>query len=170
MRGVDLSDTGSSITALCALAMVIGVLGVIIPMVPGLVLCWAAVLVWALFGDADSNLRWVALGFATMIAAMGIVVKYAWPGRNLKRSGVPNLSLLAGGALGLVGFFVVPIVGLVIGFVLGVWLAERIRLGDFGTAWPSTKQALKAAGLAMLIELGTALAIAAIWVATLAAT
>ena len=167
---MDVSDTGSTITILCAIAMVVGVLGVIIPMVPGLVLCWAAVAVWAIFGDVDSAGRWVVLAVATMVAALGIVVKYAWPGRNLKRSGVPNLSLLAGGALGLVGFFVVPVVGLFIGFVLGVFLAERIRLGDFGKAWPSTKHALKAAGLAMLIELATALAIAAIWVTGLTAT
>ena len=167
---MNLSDQGSSITIICALAMVVGVVGVIIPMVPGLVLCWLAVGVWAVFGDAEGAARWVILGVATVIAALGIVVKYAWPGRNLKRSGVPNLSLLAGGALGLVGFFVIPVVGLVIGFVVGIWLAERVRLGDFGKAWPSTKHALKAAGLAMLIELATALAIAGIWVLGLALT
>jgi uncharacterized protein len=165
-----MSDTGSTITFLCALAMVVGVCGVIIPMVPGLVLCWAAVCVWAIFGEVDSAGRWVVLGVATMIAALGIVVKYAWPGRNLKRSGVPNMTLLAGGALGLVGFFAIPVVGLFIGFVVGVWLAERIRLGDFAKAWPSTKHALKAAGLAMLVELSTALAIAAIWVVGLTVT
>jgi uncharacterized protein len=161
---VDLSDTDTLITFLCALAMVVGVLGVIIPLVPGLVLCWAAVVVWAIFGDVAGTGPWIVLGVATMIAALGIVVKYAWPGRNLKRSGVPNMSLLAGGALGLVGFFVIPIVGLVIGFVLGVWLAERVRLGDFAKAWPPTKHALKAAGLAMLIEMATALTIAGVWV------
>jgi uncharacterized protein len=160
---VDLSDTDTLITFLCTVAMVVGVLGVIIPLVPGLVLCWLAVVVWAIFGDVGGAGPWVVLGVATMIAALGMVVKYAWPGRNLKRSGVPNMSLLAGGALGLVGFFVIPVVGLVIGFVLGVWVAERVRLGDFAKAWPSTKHALKAAGLAMLIELSTALAIASVW-------
>jgi hypothetical protein len=139
-------------------------------MVPGLVLCWLAVAVWAIFGDVDGAGRWVVLAIATMVAALGMVVKYAWPGRNLKRGGVPNLSLLAGGVLGLIGFFVIPVVGLPIGFVLGVWLAERIRLGDFATAWPSTKHALKAAGLAMLIELATALSIAAIWMVGLVST
>jgi hypothetical protein len=155
---------------LCALAMVVGVLGVIIPMVPGLVLCWLATLVWAVFGDVQSNLRWVVVAVATVIAAVGMVVKYAWPGRNLKRSGVPNLTLLAGGLLGLVGFFLIPIVGLPIGFVLGVWLAEWRRMGDSRLAWPSTKSALAAAGLAMLIELGTALGIAGTWVVGLAVT
>jgi uncharacterized protein YqgC (DUF456 family) len=169
---VDLSDTPSTVTFLCALAIVVGVFGVVIPMLPGLALCWAAVLVWAIFGQEEGAGwgRWVVLVLATLVALAGIVAKYAWPGRNLKRDGVPNLTLLAGGLLGLVGFFVIPVVGLVIGFVLGVLLAERLRLGDWRLAWPSTRQALKAAGLAMLIELTAALGVAAVWVAGLLAT
>ena len=150
--------------------MVVGVLGVIIPLVPGVILCWTAVVVWAIFGDVESAGRWVVVAIATVVALLGLVAKYAWPGRNLKRSGVPNLTLLAGGALGLVGFFVIPIVGLPIGFILGVWLAEWRRMGDSRLAWPSTKSALQAAGLSMLIELGTALVIAGTWVIGLVAT
>src|SRR5689334_2938006 len=107
--------------------MVVGVLGVIIPLVPGVILCWASVLVWAIFGGVDSAGRWAVVAVATLAAMVGVVAKYAFPGRNLKRSGVPNLTLLAGGALGLVGFFLIPIVGLPIGFILGVWLAEWRR-------------------------------------------
>jgi hypothetical protein len=166
---VDLSDTGASVTVISALLITVGVLGVIVPVLPGLLLCWLGVLFWAIFGDAGWG-RWVVLAVATGIALAGVLVKYLWPGRNLKRGGVPNRSLLAGGALGLVGFFVIPVVGLVAGFVLGVWLAERARLGDNGLAWPSTRHALRAAGLAMLIELATGLAIATTWVFGLAAT
>lgn len=167
---MDLGDSGSSITFICALAMIVGVLGVIIPMVPGVVLCWASTIVWAIFGGVGSAGRWVVVAIATVVALLGLVAKYAWPGRNLKRSGVPGLTLLAGGALGLVGFFVIPIVGLPIGFILGVYLAEWKRMGDSKAAWPSTKSALKAAGLSMLIELSTALVIAGTWVVGLLAT
>jgi uncharacterized protein len=167
---VELGDSDSSITFICALAMVVGVLGVIIPMVPGVVLCWVSTIVWAIFGGVESAGRWVVVAVATVVALLGLVTKYAWPGRNLKRSGVPNLTLLAGGALGLVGFFVIPIVGLPIGFILGVYLAEWKRMGDGRAAWPSTKSALKAAGLSMLVELGTALVIAGTWVIGLVAT
>jgi uncharacterized protein YqgC (DUF456 family) len=160
---VNLSDPQSTIILLCGLAMVVGLFGVVVPMLPGLALCWGAVLVWALFGGAGWG-RWLVLAVATVIVIVGTGAKYAWPGRNLKQSGVPNRSLLAGAALGLVGFFVIPVVGLVVGFVLGVWLAERARLDDARLAWPSTKQALKAAGLAMLIELASALSIALTWV------
>lgn len=166
---MELSDTDTAVTLLCALALIVGIAGVIIPGLPGLLVCWLGVLAWAVFADRGAG-RWVVLAVATLIAAAGTVAKYAWPGRNLKRSGVPNRTLFFGGVLGIVGFFVIPVVGLVIGFVLGVWVAERIRLGDSRLAWPSTKHALKAAGLSMLIELGAGLAIAGVWVAGLAAT
>jgi uncharacterized protein len=163
---VDLSDAETNITVLCALAIVLGVFGVLLPMIPGLILAWAAAVVWAIF-VADGWVRWVVILAATFVALVGTVVKYAWPGRNLKRGGVPNRTLLVGGVLGIVGFFVIPVVGVVIGFVLGVFLAERIRLGDTARAWPSTKHALGAAGVAILVELASALLVAFIFVAGL---
>jgi uncharacterized protein YqgC (DUF456 family) len=161
---MDLTQTETNITILCGVAMVIGVFGVVIPFLPGLLLCWASAVAWSIF-VADGVTRWSVLSTVTVVAIAGIVVKYAWPGRNLKRNGIPNKTLLLGGVLAIVGFFVIPVVGLVIGFVLGIWLAETARLGDTKLAWPSTKHALKAAGLAMLVELGSALVIAVIWVA-----
>jgi uncharacterized protein YqgC (DUF456 family) len=160
---MDMSDTGSTITVVAVLAVVIGLFGIIIPVLPGLILCWAGVLVWALFGDAGWG-RWVVLALATIFMLGGTVIKYALPGRNLKRAGVPNLTLFIGGVLGLIGFFVVPVVGLVLGFILGVYLAEQIRLKDSRAAWQSTKAALKATGLSMLIELAAGLAILATFV------
>jgi uncharacterized protein YqgC (DUF456 family) len=161
--GMDLTmDIDGVVTLVCALALIVGVAGVIVPVLPGLILCWAGVLVWTIGADRGGG-KWVVLALATVIALAGTVVKYAWPGRNLKRSGVPNRTLLIGGVLGLVGFFVIPVVGLLIGFVLGVRLAERMRLSDSRLAWPSTMEALKAAGLSTLIELGAGLAIAATW-------
>jgi uncharacterized protein len=164
---VDLTDTNSTVTLLCGLAIVAGIVGVIVPVLPGLLLCWLGVLIWAIFADGGWT-KWLVFAVVTALAVVGTVVKYLWPGRNLKRSGVPKTTLISGGVLALVGFFVVPIVGLVAGFVLGIWLAERVRLGDTRLAWPSTKHALKAAGLSMLIELAAALAIATVWAAGLA--
>ncbi|MEV0716103.1 DUF456 domain-containing protein [Asanoa sp. NPDC050611] len=161
---MDLTDTNTNVTILCGVAMVVGVFGVLIPFLPGLLLCWASAVAWA-FLAGEGATRWGLLALVTLIAGVGIVVKYAWPGRNLKRSGVPNRTLLLGGVLAIVGFFLIPVVGLVIGFVAGIWLAEIARLGDSKLAWPSTKHAIKAAGLAMLVELASALFIAITWTA-----
>jgi uncharacterized protein YqgC (DUF456 family) len=168
VSAMDMGDSSGSITVISGLVILVGVLGVLIPVLPGLILCWLGVLLWALLGDAGAG-RWVVLVVATAIAVGGTVLKYLWPGRRLKSTGVPTSTLVAGGVLGLIGFFVVPVIGLVLGFVLGVWLAERVRLGD-GRAWSSTKQALAAVGLSMLVEFGAALAVALVWLLGLAAT
>jgi uncharacterized protein len=165
---MDLSDSGTAVEVVAGLAILVGILGVVIPVLPGVLLCWLGVLFWALLGDAGRG-RWAVLGLATVIALAGTVVKYLWPGKRLKSTGVPTSSLLAGGVLGVVGFFVIPVVGLVFGFVLGIWLAERMRLGA-GQAWPSTRGALTAVGLSMLVEFAAALAIAVVWVFGLQAT
>lgn len=159
---MDLTDSSSLGTLIGGLAILVGILGVVVPVLPGLILCWAGVLVWALLTDAGGS-RWLVLALATVIAVGGTLIKYLWPGKRLKNTGVPTMSLAAGGVLGVIGFFVVPVVGLVLGFVLGIWLAERARLGP-GQAWPSTRGALGAVGLSLLVEFTAALAIAVVWV------
>lgn len=159
---MDLSDTQTLVTVIAGVAIVVGLAGIVVPGLPALPVCWLGVLAWAIFG-ADGWGRWVVLAIATVLAVIGTVIKFVWPGRALKRTGVPNSSLLAGGVLGLAGFFVVPVVGLPLGFVLGIFLAERARLGDNQLAWPSTKHAVKAAGLAFLVEFAAGLGIAVTW-------
>ncbi|RKN28819.1 DUF456 domain-containing protein [Micromonospora musae] len=160
---MSLTDSETAVSVVAALAILAGLAGVIVPGLPALPLCWAGVLLWAIVGGTGGG-RWLVLAAATLVAVGGTVVKYAWPGRNLKRSGVPTSSLLAGGLLGLVGFFVIPVIGLVLGFVAGVWVAERLRLGDSRLAWPATKRAVAAAGLSMLLEFLSGLVIAVLWV------
>jgi hypothetical protein len=70
---------------------------------------------------------------------------------------------MVGGILGIAGFFVVPVVGLVIGFLLGVYLSETRRVGR-NLAWPSTVAAVKAVGLSVLVELVAALFATGVWV------
>jgi len=166
---VALTDVDATVTLLSGLAILVGLFGIVIPILPGLILCWLGVLGWAVYADRGWG-RWLVLAAASAVALTGLVAKYAWPGRNLRRSGVSNLSLFVGGIFGIVGFFVVPVVGVVLGFVLGVYVAERIRLHRVSQnrgrlAWASTKHALKAVGLSMLIELTAGLFIAGIWIA-----
>nr|WP_230416787.1 DUF456 domain-containing protein [Micromonospora tarapacensis] len=164
-----MSDSTTVVSVVAALAILAGLAGVVLPGLPALPLCWGGVLVWTLFGGAGLG-RWLVLAAATGVAVGGTVVKYAWPGRNLKRAGVPTSSLLAGAVLGLVGFFVIPVVGLVIGFIGGIFAMERLRLGDTRLAWPATKQAVAAAGLSMLVEFLSGMVIGALWVAGLVLT
>jgi len=48
--GMDLSDTGTTVSVIAGIAIAVGVVGVVIPVVPGLLLSWLGVLFWALAG------------------------------------------------------------------------------------------------------------------------
>lgn len=141
-------------------AVLVGLVGIVVPVLPGSLLILGAVLVWAV--EVGSATAWVVFAAVTSLLVVGAIVKYAVPGRRLKATGVPQRTLLLGALLGVVGFFVVPVIGLVIGFVLGVYLAEASRVGR-EAAWPSTKHALRAVGLSVLIELAAGLAGALTW-------
>ena len=149
-------------TLLAGALIVVGLLGIVIPLLPGLILVWAGAFVWA--ASVHTTGAWVVLGAVTALAALGIVLKYVLPGRRMQGGGVGTLTMVAGVVLGLVGFFVVPVVGGVLGFVLGVYLAEVARLRGVAAAWPATLAALKAVGLGLLVELATGFAMAGIWV------
>ena len=157
--------TGSvALTIVAVVLVVVGLVGVVVPALPGLVLVLAGIATWAVpRGDA---VGWTVLGVAVAIIATGTVLKYLLPGARMRAAGVPGRTLLAGGVLGIVGFFVVPVVGLLLGFVLGVYLAEAARLGR-GAAWPSTRTALGAVGWSILIELAAGLLATAVWVGAL---
>lgn len=148
----------------CGLLVVVGLFGIVVPILPGTLLVALGIFVWASErGTAES---WSTFGVAAVFLVVGAVVKYVVPGRRL-RSAVPLRTLVVGGLGAVVGFFVVPVVGALVGFPLGIYLAERVRVGSAG-AWPSTKAALHAIGISILIELVAALAAVAVWLGGLA--
>lgn len=148
--------------ALVGLAIVIGIVGTIVPILPGALLVAGAIIVWAILTGGTT--AWIAAIIAVLIIAGGQLLKYLIPGKQLKATGVPNWVLAVGGLVGIVGFFVVPVIGLILGFILGVFLAEAIRLKTFREAWPTTVQAMKSAGWSVPIEFGSAVFAAAVWV------
>lgn len=153
-----------AVEALAGALILAGLAGVVVPVLPGVLLSWSGVLLWALWRQSGTG--WAVLGAATAIMVLGSVVKYLVPGRRLRDAGVPWSSLAAGTLLGVVGFFVVPVLGLPLGFLVGVYAAERIRL-NHADARSSTVAAIKGVGLSMVIELLTGLLIGVTWVAGL---
>ncbi|MDT7666736.1 MAG: uncharacterized protein QOD04_6292 [Pseudonocardiales bacterium] len=139
-----------------------GLIGSVLTVLPGLLLVVAGIAVWAV--PRNDVVGWTVLGAAVGIALLGSVAKYLLPGRALKAAGVPGRSLLAGAVLGIIGFFVIPVIGLFLGFILGVYLAELSRLREHARAWPSTMEALRAVGSSILIELAAGLLATAVWI------
>lgn len=146
---------------LVALAIAVGLAGIIVPILPGVLLVFAAIGVWA--AVVGTPTAWAVFAVASVPLVVGAVVKFTVPGKRLRTSGVPNSTLWAGALGAVIGFFVVPVLGFFIGFVVGVHLAELRRLGR-REAGPSTVSALKAVGISMAIELASALLATCAWV------
>lgn len=147
---------------LVLLAMLVGLVGILVPVLPGLLLIWAAGLVWA-WADGGGA-RWAVAAALTVLVVAATVAKYALPARRATASGAPRRTVLLGGVGAVVGFFVIPVVGLVVGGVGAIYLAEAQRLGDSAAAWRSTRAVLVGVGIGMLVELAAGLAMVALWV------
>ncbi|HEY7621483.1 MAG TPA: DUF456 domain-containing protein [Solirubrobacteraceae bacterium] len=155
-----MSDLGLIVVGL---AIATGIVGVVVPVLPGALLAWAAIALWAV--AVGGTTAWAVLGVATVAIGGAQIVKVLVPGRRLREAGVPRRSIVVGVVLAVAGFFLIPIVGLFIGFPLGVYLEERRRLRGHDAAWHSTRHALHAMGLSILIELTATVVAAGAWVA-----
>ena len=79
---------------LVGLLIAIGLVGVVVPLLPGGLLVWGAVVVWAL--GVQQAYAWATLAAATGLIAAGQVVKWTLPDRYLQSAGVPRATTLAG--------------------------------------------------------------------------
>ena len=147
---------------LVALAIAVGLVGVVVPLLPGTLLVFGAIAVWALFERTTT--AWVTLGIVAVVLAVTLLIKYLWPMRRMREAEVSTLSLVAGAVLGVIGFFVVPVLGLPLGFVLGVYLAELANRRSQRLAWASTVHAVKGVALSVGVELVGGLLATVVWV------
>ena len=144
------------------LVMLVGTVGIVVPVLPGLLVVWGATLVWAL--EQQSTTGWVTFGVATALYAGGIGAQLLFPSKRLRAAGVDTKVIMLALVVAVVGLFVIPVVGAPIGFVGAVYGIERLRKGDHDRAWAATREAVRAVLLNMGIELATAVAIILTWV------
>ena len=149
-------------SVLVGLVMVVGLLGVLVPLLPGTALVLVAGVAWAVLVQEEGNGRWVVVGVMAVLLVAGTAAKYALPGRHLAGS-LPRTTLLSGAAAAVVGFLLLPPLGLVLGGVAGVYLAEARRVGGGAEARRSTVEVLKAVGLGILAELTAAVLMVGTW-------
>lgn len=154
--------TEGATIALCAVLLVIGTIGIVVPVIPGLLIVLLAVLIWAI--STGGTTAWVIFGIAAVVWVVGVVAQFLIPGKRLKAQGVGMGTLMLAVVAAVIGFFVIPVVGAVVGFVLGIFLVELSRSRDAGSAWSRTRAALRAILHSMGIELATALVIAVLFV------
>lgn len=152
---------------LIGLLMAIGLGGVVLPFVPGLPIIWGGALLYG-FAAGFGGVGWTAIVAITLLGLVGLAASFVLPDRAGAAAGASRSTRLFAGVAGIVGFFVIPVVGFVIGACLGVLLAQYRRTADWDGAVRSTVAVLKGFGIGMVVELVAGVAMVLVWVAWVA--
>jgi uncharacterized protein YqgC (DUF456 family) len=153
----------TAVTILCGVGILVGVAGTVIPVLPGSILIGLSLLAWAIWGGAGTA-GWVVFGIGLVFVLAGMAASAVLTGRKLKQHSIPGRSVVAGLVLGGVGMFIIPVVGLFLGFAAGLLLSELHRTRVFRAAVTTSWAALKATGLGLIVEFGLACLAASTWV------
>ncbi len=108
--------------------MLVGILGVVIPVLPDILLIWGAALGYGIIVGWGAWGGWLFAGIS-VLAVIAIAADFWVSGVGAKVGGASMRSIFIGIALALVGLIFTPI-GAVIGFLTGVFLSEYLLLKD----------------------------------------
>ena len=147
---------------LVGVAIFAGLIGIVVQVLPGAVLVLGGILVWAIMtGGVEA---WVVFGVAAVAIAIAEVLQWILAGKHMRKAEVPMLTLAVGGIAGIIGFFVVPVIGLFLFFVGAIFLLEWLRRKDVRAAWGATKAAVQATLITIGVQLAGSLVAAGAWV------
>jgi uncharacterized protein YqgC (DUF456 family) len=151
---------------LTLIALVIGLLGLIVPVFPGLVIMWLGTLLYALIQNAAGNMTgwsWFLFGLITVLMITGSIVDNLIIAYKMRDKYVPWSSILFAFAAGIVAsIFFTPLIGLVAA-PLGLFLAESRRLKNRDAAVATTKAYMIGWGWAFGVRFLIGLAIIGLW-------
>lgn len=114
--------TPALISLVAVLLLLVGLVGTVYPVLPGSLLNLVTALGWAaLLGSPAS---WTFGVIAAGLAVAGLSASAVLTGRRLRRERVTRGPILWGVAGAAVGFFVIPVVGLFLGFAVGLFASQ----------------------------------------------
>jgi uncharacterized protein len=131
--------------------MMVGLLGLIIPILPGLTIIWISALVyWLVIG-----ITWpsgIALGIMTIMMLGGNIIDNVFMGASARVTGASWLAIGIALMAGIIGSIAYPPFGGLIAALLALFIYEFIRLKDVKKAWQSTLGLARGCGWAALVR------------------
>ena len=147
-------------------ALIVGLLGLIVPVFPGLVVMWLGTLVYAILQNSAGNMsgwKWLIFAIITLLMISGSIVDNLIIAYKMRDKYIPWSSILFAFAAGVIAsLFFTPLVGLVAAPV-GLFLAENRRLQDRDAAVDSTKAYMIGWGWAFGIRFLIGLMMIGLW-------
>lgn len=150
------------ITLLSGVGVAVGVVGTLIPVLPGTTVVWTSTVVYAFtVGWTIPAVIAVSLSTFTLLISLYLGIKIP---AKATRDGETRSALVAGFVGGVIGFFIIPLFGAPIGWLAGVFLVKYANTNALKEATESTWRIAKAFGKSALIQMVIALMMGFIWV------
>jgi uncharacterized protein YqgC (DUF456 family) len=142
--------------------MFIGLVGVILPLVPGTGLVYLAALLYAVI-EGFARIGPITLAVLTVLAVVGVTADLWLSSLGAKAGGASVWALLGGLVLGLVGLIFFSLPGAILGSIAGVIAVEMWRVGDWQEVAKSGRGWLIGWLLSTVVQLSIALIMIAIF-------
>ncbi len=150
-------------TLLAGALMLVGLLGVFIPVLPDLFLVWLAALGYGLLVGWGTWGGWL-FALITLLGLVGMAAEIWVTGAGARKGGASTWGIVGGLGLGLVGLIAFPPFGGVLGLLLGVFMVEYLRHRDADQALRSTLGMGAGYGISFLVKLILALGMIGAWI------
>jgi uncharacterized protein YqgC (DUF456 family) len=162
--------TPSLLLAILGLILIaLGLVGSILPLLPGLPLIWVGAFLWA-WSDGFQQVGWPTLIVLAALMIAGVVLDWVLTPVISRRAGVSWRAIggaILGGLLGGVFLSVLPIIGTLfgalIGAILGMWFVEYQIRGDERAATAAVRAYLSGVAVTAVLNLLLALIMIAIF-------
>ena len=158
-----LQASRTALQAILLAVMLFGLVSLVMPVLPGLVIIWVPILVYAIL-DGFNWMRIVLLVIITALMLFGNVVDNLIMGQRARQKGASWWAIAVSLIAGVVGSIVFPPFGGLIAALVALFLVEIIRLRDWRQAFSSTRSMAAGCGWAAVIRFGIGVVMIALWV------
>ncbi len=155
-------STDVLVQALVVTFMLVGLGVLVVPILPGLVIIWAAALGYGLYAGFGV-LGWILFGLMTVLMIGGSFVDNLLMATSSRKEGASWLSIGLALLAAILGNLAVPVLGGVAAAVLTLFAAEWIRLKDAQKAYTTMKGMMVGCGWAVAIRFIIGLVMIGLW-------
>ena len=143
--------------------MLIGLIGLIVPIFPGLVVIWLAALIYGIAGGGFDTKGWIIFIVISILALIGGIVDNIFMGAKAHESGAAWISIWVSYAAGIVfSLIFTPLIGL-IAAPAGLFVSELIYRKDWWPALKTVRAMLIGWGWSFVVRLIIGIAMIGLW-------
>ncbi len=142
--------------------MVVGLLGLIVPIFPGIIVIWLAALGYGIVAGFGffGTLMFIAI---TLLMIVGVLIDNVLMGAKAREEGASWLSLGVGMLAGIIGTLVWPPFGGFIAAPLGIFTVEYIRVKDADQAFAAMRGLAIGCGWAFVVRFCIGVLMIGLW-------